>query len=85
MTSTTLQDDPSVESFLNIVETETHALFKYLSFEFLDDFDAFTPAKTGRTRDRESPELMRGFSTANTRTSMVLVQVSRSFRTRLFG
>ncbi len=61
MSSATLQDDPSVDSFFNAVETETLALFEHLSFEFLEEFDVFAPAKTGRTRDHEPPELMRGF------------------------
>ncbi|MFD1642460.1 IS5/IS1182 family transposase, partial [Halohasta litorea] len=61
MSSATLQDDPSVESFFNVVETETLALFEHLSFEFLEEFDVFAPAKTGRTREHEPPEMMRGF------------------------
>ena len=61
MSPATLQDNPSVESFFNVVETETLALFEYLSFEFLEEFDVFAPAETGRTRDLEPPELMRGF------------------------
>ncbi|GAB3316295.1 IS4/IS5 family transposase [Haloplanus rallus] len=61
MSSATLQDDPSVESFFNVAETETLALFEHLSFEFLEEFDVFAPAETGRTRDHEPPELMRGF------------------------
>ena len=61
MSSAALQDDPSVESFFNIVETETLALFEHLSFEFLEEFDVFAPAETGRTRELGSPEMMRGF------------------------
>ncbi|ELY67381.1 transposase [Natronococcus jeotgali] len=61
MSPATLQDAPSVDSFFNVVETETLALFEHLSFEFLEEFDVFAPAETGRTRDHESPELMRGF------------------------
>ncbi len=61
MSSATLQDHPSVESFFNVVETETLALFEHLSFEFLEEFDVFAPAKTVRTRDLEPPEMMRGF------------------------
>ena len=61
MSSATLQDDPSVESFFNVAETETLALFEHLSFGFLEEFDVFAPAKTERTRDHEPPELMRGF------------------------
>ncbi|MCF2238605.1 IS5/IS1182 family transposase, partial [Halobacterium salinarum] len=51
MSSATLQDDPSVESFFNVAETETLALFEHLSFEFLKEFDVFAPAQTGRTRE----------------------------------
>src|SRR6056297_3058096 len=61
MSPATLQDDPSVESFFNVAETETLALFEHLSFEFLVEFDVFAPAKSGRTREHEPPELMRGF------------------------
>ncbi|GGJ13477.1 hypothetical protein GCM10008995_24180 [Halobellus salinus] len=59
MSSATLQDDPSVESFFNVAETETPASFEHFSFEFLEEFDVFAPAETGRTRDHEPPELMR--------------------------
>ena len=61
MASATLQDDPSVDSFFNVVETETLALFEHLSFEFFEEFDVFTPAETGRTRDHKPPEMMHGF------------------------
>ncbi|MFC4440444.1 MULTISPECIES: transposase [Natrialbaceae] len=61
MCSATLQDAPSVETFFNVVETETLALFEHLSFEFLEELDVFAPAETGRTRDHEPPEMMRGF------------------------
>ena len=61
MASATLQDDPSVESFFNVVETETLALFEHLSFDFLEEFDVFAPSPPGRTREHEPPELMRGF------------------------
>lgn len=43
------------------METETLALFEHLSFEFLEEFDVFAPAETGRIRDHEPPVLMRGF------------------------
>ena len=61
MYSATLQDDPSVESFFNVVETETLVLFEHLFFGFLEEFDVFAPAETGRTREHEPPEMMRGF------------------------
>ncbi len=61
MSSATLQNDLSVESFFNVVETETLALFEHLSFEFLEEFDVFAPSLPGRTRDLEPPEMMRGF------------------------
>jgi hypothetical protein len=35
-------------------------LFEHLSFEFLDGFDVFAPAQTGRTREHEPLKLMRG-------------------------
>ena len=49
MGQATLQDDPSVESFFNVVETETLALFEHLSFQFREEFDVFALAETGRT------------------------------------
>jgi len=53
MYSATLQDDPSVESFFNVVETETLVLFEHLFFGFLEEFDVFAPAETGaNTRAR---------------------------------
>ena len=61
MSSAILQDDLSVESLFNIVETETSALFGHLSFEFVEGFDVFAPAETGRIRDLEPPEMIRGF------------------------
>ncbi|EMA17954.1 transposase (ISH11) [Haloarcula argentinensis DSM 12282] len=61
MSPATLQDDPSVESVFNVAETETLALFEYLSFESLEGFDVFSPAETGRTREHEPLEMMRGF------------------------
>jgi hypothetical protein len=61
MSSATLQRDPSVESFFNVAETETLALFEHLSFEFLEQFDVFAPSAPGRTREHQPPELIRGF------------------------
>jgi hypothetical protein len=43
MYSATLQDVASVESFFNVAETKTLALFEDLSFEFLAEFDVFAP------------------------------------------
>jgi len=85
MSSATLQDDPSVESFFNVVETETLALFEHLSFDFLAEFDVFAPTKTGRTREHDPPEVIRGFLHCTTRTSTGFVRLSESFGTRLFG
>ncbi|MFD1635413.1 IS5/IS1182 family transposase, partial [Haloplanus ruber] len=61
MSPATLQENPTVETFFNVVETETLALFEHLSFEFLEEFDVFAPAQTGRTRVHKPPEMMRGF------------------------
>ncbi|MFC4987539.1 transposase [Saliphagus infecundisoli] len=61
MHSATLQENHSIDSFFNVVETATLALFEYLSLEFLDEFDVFAPAETGRTREHQPPEMMRGF------------------------
>jgi hypothetical protein len=49
MCSATLENDPLVESLFNVVEMETLARFEHFSFEFLEGFDVFAPAKTGRT------------------------------------
>jgi len=35
-------------------------MFEHLSFEFLEEFDVFAPAETGRTRKHNSLEMMRG-------------------------
>lgn len=59
MNPVTLQDNPSVESFFILVETETLALFEHLSFGFLLEFDVFAPVKEERTRERKLPELFR--------------------------
>ena len=56
MCSATLQDDPSVESFFNLVATETLTLFEHLSFGFLEEFDVFAPSEAGRTRDHGGPQ-----------------------------
>ena len=53
--------DPSVTSFFDVVETETHALFEHLFFEFLREFNVFAPVETAQTRDNKPPALMRGF------------------------
>ncbi len=47
MSSATLQDDSSVESFFNVAETETLVLFEHLSFEFLEEFDVFARRRRG--------------------------------------
>jgi hypothetical protein len=39
MSPATLQDNPSVESFFNVVETETMSLFEHVCFKFLAEFD----------------------------------------------
>ena len=59
--SNTLRNVASVDEFLNAAATETVPLFEYLEFEFLLEYDVFAPARRGRTRDHEPPELMRGF------------------------
>ncbi len=60
MSPAALQDNSTVETFFNVVETETLALFEHLTFEFLEEFDVFSPAETGRTREHEPPGMMRG-------------------------
>ena len=59
--SQTLQEDASIDEFFSLVATETLALFEYLEFEFLSDFDVFAPCGRGRTRDHHPPELFRAF------------------------
>ncbi len=41
MISAALQDDPSVETFFNVMETEVLALLEFLLFKFLEEFDVF--------------------------------------------
>jgi len=36
-----------MESFFNVADTKTIALFKHLFCEFLPEFDGFVPAETG--------------------------------------
>jgi len=43
MSSPTPQDDSSVESGFTVAETETLALLKHLSVEFLEELDVFAP------------------------------------------
>ena len=52
-------------------------MFEHLSFEFLEGFDVFAPAETGRTRDFESPELMRGFLHCYYKDTYVIRPVTR--------
>ena len=59
--SQTLQEADSIHEFFNLVATETLALFDHLEFEFLTEYDVFAPARRGRTRDHEPPDLFRGF------------------------
>jgi hypothetical protein len=54
-------DDPSVDSFFNVVGIETLALFEHLPFEFLNEFNVFALTETGKARDHKPPELTRGF------------------------
>jgi len=51
MSSTTLQNDSSIGSFLNVMETETVALLEHLSFEFLEEFGVFVPARRGENEN----------------------------------
>ncbi|WP_458190929.1 transposase [Haladaptatus sp. NG-WS-4] len=57
----TLQDVASVDDFLNAAATETVPLFEHLEFEFLLEYDVFAPARRGRTRVHQPPDLFRGF------------------------
>jgi len=61
MRSATLLDDISVETSFNVVEAQTLALLKNLSFEVLEEFNVFAPAKTRRTQAHEPPEMTNGF------------------------
>lgn len=47
MSSPTLQDEPSIEEFFDAVATETLALFEYLEFEYITEFDMFARLKRG--------------------------------------
>mgnify|MGYP000082527056 FL=1 len=57
----TLQDVASVDAFLKAAATETVPLFEHLEFEFLLEYDVFSPALRGRTRVYQPPDLFRGF------------------------
>ena len=83
MSSATLQHDPSVESLFNVAETETLALFEHLFFAFLEEFDVFASVETGRTRDHEPPELMRGFFDCYYKDIYDIRPVERELRNRV--
>jgi len=59
--SQSLQEETSIDEFFNVVATETLALFGYLEFEFLYEFDVVAPASRGQTRKHHPPELFRAF------------------------
>jgi len=59
--ASSLQKEPSIDEFFNLVATETLALFEHLEFDFLEELDVFAPARRGRTRDHHPPELFRAF------------------------
>ena len=59
--SQTLQEEAFIHEFFDLVATETLALFEHLEFGFLTEYDVFAPARRGRTRDHEPPELFCGF------------------------
>lgn len=61
MRSATLQNNPTIESGFNAVETGVLAMSEHLPLELLGEFDVFAPEKMRRTRDHGPPELMRGF------------------------
>ena len=43
MSSATLQDEPWIDEFFNLVAVETLPLFEYLDFDFLREYDVFAP------------------------------------------
>ncbi len=43
MSPAALQADSSIGTLLNILETETLALFEHLFFKFLEEFNVFAP------------------------------------------
>jgi len=60
MSTTTLQNHPTVEELFNCVDTIPLALFEHVEFSFLTDFPVFAPDPWGRTREHEPPELLKG-------------------------
>ena len=60
MSTTSLQNHPSVKELFKHVDTIPLALFEHLDFSFLTDFPVFAPDPWGRTRDHEPPELLKG-------------------------
>jgi len=71
----------SVDDFLNTAASRTVPLFEHLEFEFLLEYDVFTPAPQGRIRIYQPSSLFRAFSTTTTRTSTALVQLHEIFST----
>lgn len=70
--SQTLQDETSVKEFFNIAATETLAVFEYLKFEFLYEFNVFAPRSRGEHESiirQNSSE--RSFITTTTSTEFV--------------
>jgi len=59
MSTTSLQNHPSVEELFKHVDTIPLALFEYIEFSFLTDFPVFAPDPWGRTRDHEPPALLK--------------------------
>ena len=47
----------ATNSLFDVVGMEPLALFAQLSVEFLEEFDVFAPARAGRTRDHELPQV----------------------------
>ena len=81
----TLQDEPWIDEFFNLVAVETLPLFEYLDFEFLSEYDVFAPTCRGRTRDHHHQNCSKASFTVITRVSTGHVLSPENYRTRLSG
>jgi hypothetical protein len=59
--SKALQNEASVNEFLNAAATETVPLFEHINFEFLLEYQVFAPDERGQTRVHKLPDLFCGF------------------------
>jgi transposase len=60
MSTTTLQNNPTVEELFKCVDTIPLTLFEHVEFSFLADYTVFAPDPWGRTREHGPSALLKG-------------------------